>query len=85
MDDALPKCVPVVHNKHNHLCKGKEQLCQVWDGLIPVVHPWKVDHIKSLHTVIQVVEERYSGALYGSCTYGNLNEIMSTVNVSITS
>ncbi len=64
--------VPVVHDKDDNLCEGKQKVSEVRDGLVPVVNARKVDDVQSLNIVPQVVEERNCRTFELSRTHGDL-------------
>ncbi len=64
--------VPVVHDKDDNLCEGKQKVSKVRDGLVPVVNTRKVDDVQSLNIVPQVVEERNCCTLELSRAHGDL-------------
>ena len=63
-DDMNYHMIPVINNKDDDLCNGDEEVCKVSNGVILVVHPWEIHHIKTLNMLIQVVHEGNSCPLY---------------------
>ncbi len=55
--------LPVVNHKDDNLCNGEEEVCEVRNAVVLIVHPRKVHHIQSLHMLIQVVHEWHCGTL----------------------
>ena len=65
-------CIPVVHNKEYDLSDSNEEVCQVSNSIVLIVHSREVHHIQSLHTPVQVVQEWHCGATLLSGTNWNL-------------
>ncbi len=78
---------PVVHYEDDHLCEGQEELTQVWDSVISVIHTREVDHVHSINHPFKIVQERDCGTLDSCGTYRDLQEkqiMMYTCTVSKT-
>ena len=71
----------VVHNEDDNLCQEQQQLCQVWDGVVSVIHSWEVHHIQPIHPLLQVVHEGNCGPL-GLCSASWDLEYASTISIT---
>ncbi len=65
---------PVVHYEDDHLCEGQEELTQVRDSVISVIHTREVDHVHSINHPLKIVQERDCGTLDSCGTYRDLQE-----------
>ncbi len=75
---------PVVHHEDDHLCEGQEELTQVRDSVISVIHTREVNHVHSINHPLKIVQERDCGTLDSCGTYRDLQkkQIMIQANKS---
>ncbi len=66
--------IPVVHYEDDHLCEGQEELTQVRDSVISVIHTREVDHVHSIDHTLKIVQERDCGTLDSCGTNWDLHE-----------
>ena len=65
--------VPIVHYKYNDLCKREQQISQIRNSLVSVIHTRKVYHIQSLDFIFHVVNKWNSSAISFSSPRENLH------------
>ena len=64
---------PVIHHKDHNLCDSDQEVSEVRDSVIFIVHSGKIYHIQTLHVLIKVVQEWDRGAAGLGSANWNLN------------
>ena len=53
---------PVIHDKDHNLCDSDQEVSEVMDCVIFIVHSGEVHHVQTLHVLVKVAQEWDRGA-----------------------
>ena len=53
---------PVIHHKDHNLCDSDQEVSEIRDCVVFIVHSGEVHHVQTLHVVVKVVQEWDRGA-----------------------
>ena len=74
--------IPVINHKDDDLSQSQEELTEVRDGVISVIHSREVYDIHSINDTLQVVQEGNSGPLHSCGPNWNLERNSSCLNLN---